>query len=113
MARINLDLAEGVAREALKEQKKHKESQTTARILIVCLSVLLLAAMVCGTIIATTTIREQQRTLNMQYVELMDYVKGCEITTTTEETNANADGDGSVAIVGDNNSANRGELDGE
>lgn len=113
MARINLDLAEGVAREALKEQKKHKESQTTARILIVCLSVLLLTAMVCGTIIATTTIREQQRTLNMQYVELMDYVKGCEITTITEETNANADGDGSVAIAGDNNSANRSELDGE
>lgn len=111
MARINLGLAEGVAREALKEQKKHKESQTTARILIACLSVLLLAAMVCGTIIATTTIREQQYALNMQYAGLMELMSGAEVTT--ETTNANADGDDSVAIVGDNNNANKGELDGE
>ena len=114
MARITgIDLAEGVAREALKEQKKHKESQMTARVVIVCLSALLLAAMICGTIIAVTTIREQQRTLNMQYVELMDYVKGCEITTVTETTSANSDGDGSVAIIGDNNTANGGAVDGE
>lgn len=113
MARINLDLAEGVAREALKEQRKHKESQLTARVAMVCASVLLLAAMVCGTIIAVTTIKEQQYALNMQYAGLMDLMNGAEITTETETTSVTADGDGSVAIIGDGNSANRGEVNGK
>lgn len=110
MARINMNLAEGVAREALKEQRKHKESQLTARVAIVCASVLLVIGMICGTIIAVTTIREQQYALNMQYASLMDLLSGAEVTT-TEEIIDGSDGGIAAKIEGDNNSI--GDKDGE
>ncbi len=110
MSRINLGLAESVAKEALKDKNKAKEKQITSRIIIVCLSVLLAIAIISGTVIAVASIKEQQYALNMQYANLIECLANGELTS----ENIDSSGNGIAAkIEGDNNTISGGELNGE
>lgn len=63
--KIDMQLAEEVARTASGEISKRKDREKTYRLAIVCLSLLLAVAMVCGTVLACRVIIEQQYALNM------------------------------------------------
>ena len=90
------------------------------RLVIVCVSVLLGVAMVCGTILGCyaigkqqETIIEQQYALNMQYASLMDYISGAEIITETTTTTNEADAsEGGVAVAGNDNTVAGGDING-
>lgn len=103
---------------AVSRIRKDRAKESRNKLIIICISVLLGVAMVCGTVLGCYTIGKQQETiieqqyaLNMQYASLMDYISGAEIITetTTEEANA---GDGGTAVVGDNNTVAGGDVNG-
>lgn len=105
------------ATQHIREQRKANENM---RIKVYCLTVLLIVAMVCATVIACfsiysqqQTIIEQQYALNMQYSGLLDYVAGAEVTTTTSKYDAQADGEGSIAVAGDGNITAGGDVNGK
>lgn len=103
--------------EALEAAAEHIRQQRTknanSRLIAVCLTCLLVVAIICATVLGCTaimaqqeTIREQQYALNMQYASLMEYVAGAEIITETAE----ADGDGSISVAGDGNTTAGGDV---
>lgn len=103
-----------IAKSATMRIQKEKKSNEIKKISLVCAAVVLCFACVCGTILGIYTIKKQQETiieqqyaLNMQYASLMDYVSGAKITTTHE---ANADGDGSIAVAGSGNTTAGGDV---
>lgn len=92
------------AAEYIREQRK-KNANT--RVIAYCLTLLLIVAMICATVLGVTaickqqqTIIEQQYALNMQYAGLLDLMSGAEITTETHT--ADSEGDG-IAIAGTDN----------
>lgn len=101
------------ATQHIREQRKNNENM---RIKVYCLTALLIAAMVCATVIACFSIYaqqqiiiEQQYALNMQYAEIADMLRGAEITTETAET---GDGDNGTAFIGDGNTVVGGDMNG-
>lgn len=95
------------AAEHIREQRK---KNAHLRLIICCLTILLIVAMICATVLGVTaickqqeTILEQQYALNMQYAGLLDYISGAEITTTTETIDGSGGGI-AAKIEGDNNS---------
>lgn len=104
----------GAVQDATSRIQKDKRVHERNKLLIACGTALLGVAMVCGTVLGCYTIKKQQETiveqqyaLNMQYASLMEYVAGAEITTSDE---ASADGDGSIAVAGDDNTTAGGDI---
>ena len=109
--------------EALEAAAQHIRQQRTrnanSRLIAVCLTCLLVIAMICATVLGCTaimaqqeTIREQQYALNMQYAGLCDLLYGAEIVTEEYSSEATAD-DGGTAIVCDNNMLIGGDMNGD
>ena len=104
----------GAAKDATNRIHKDKLIHERSKLLIVCMSVLLGVAMICGTVLGCYTIREQQNTiieqqyaLNMQYASLMEYIAGAEITESVAES-----GDGGTAVAGQGNTVVGGDMNG-
>lgn len=108
--------------EALEAAAEHIRQQrarnANSRLVAVCLTCLLVVAMICATVLGCTaimsqqdTIREQQYALNMQYAGLSDLLSGAEIVT--EEYTAESDGDGSISVAEDGNYTVGGDVNGE
>lgn len=102
------------ATEHIREQRKRNAN---SRMIAICLTCLLIVAIICATVLGCTaitaqqeTIREQQYALNMQYAGLLDLFYGSEITTEYAET---GEGDSGTAIVGDGNYWYGGDYNGE
>lgn len=102
------------ATEHIREQRKRNEN---SRIIAVCLTCLLVVAIICATVLGCTaitaqqeTIQEQQYALNMQYAGLSDLISGAEIVTEYADT---GDGDNGTAVVGDGNVFAGGNYNGE
>lgn len=92
------------AAEHIREQRK---KNAHLRLIICCLTILLIVAMICATVLGVTAICkqqqviiEQQYALNMQYASLLDLMSGAEITTETHT--ADSEG-GGIAIAGTDN----------
>lgn len=103
------------ATEHIREQRKRNAN---SRMIAVCLTCLLIVAIICATVLGCTaitaqheTIREQQYALNMQYSGLLDLFYGSEVTT--EEYYSESDGDGSISVAGDGNYTVGGDVNGE
>lgn len=101
------------AAEHIREQRK---KNAHLRLIICCLTVLLIVAMICATVLGVTaickqqqTIIEQQYALNMQYAGLLDLMSGAEITSEYVDT---GDGDNGTAFIGDGNTVAGGDLNG-
>lgn len=99
----------GVVKDATKRIQKDRRAHELKKLALVCLTVVLVAACICATVVGCYTIKaqqdtiiEQQYALNMQYAQLMEYVAGAEITTETVTNEADA-GDGGTAIAGNDN----------
>lgn len=104
-----------IQKEALDSAAEHIRSQrrtlVNVKIFAICLTALLVVAMVCATVLGVTAITKQQETiieqqyaLNMQYAGLLDYVSGAEITeyfSDSEENGTAIAGDGNMIIGGD------------
>lgn len=76
------------ASEHIKEQRVRNRN---TKLVAYCITILLAVSIVCGTVLACYTVKqqhdtiiEQQYALNIQYASLMEYVSGAEITTTYE-----------------------------
>lgn len=102
------------ATEHIRAQRKHNEN---SRMIAICLTCLLIVAIICATVLGCTainaqqeTIREQLYSINMQYTALSDLLYGAEITTEYAET---GEGDNGTAIVGDGNYWYGGDYNGE
>lgn len=102
------------ATEHIREQRKRNAN---SRMIAVCLTCLLVVAIVCATVLGCTaimaqqeTIREQQYALNMQYAGLSGLLSGAEIVTEYADT---GDGDNGTAVVGDGNVFAGGNYNGE
>ena len=105
MKQLDLTLAEKVAGIAAEDKLKMKDQQKTYRLAIVCLTILLLASIICGTVIAVSTIVEQQYALNAQNASLYDLLAG-------EEVIEIDGGDGGNAVYGDGNTTVGGDYNG-
>ena len=97
----------GAALDAANQIKKEKRAHELKRLAIICGSMFLCVVAVCASVLGCIAIKEQQNTileqqyaLNMQYSGLLDLLSRIEVTTVQE---SEADGDGSIAISGDNN----------
>lgn len=108
----------GAVKSATDRIREDRKKQEIKKLLIVCGTVVLVAACVCGTVLGMYTIKKQQETiieqqyaLNMQYASLMDLLSGAEITETT--TNEADSGDGGTAVAGENNTVVWGDMDGD
>lgn len=108
--------------EALEAAAEHIRQQrnrnANSRLVAVCLTCLLVVAIICATVLGCMaimaqqeTIIEQQYALNMQYAGLSDLLSGAEIVT--EEYTAESDGDGSISVAGDGNYTVGGDVNGE
>lgn len=98
---------------AIEQIKKERKQAKTKNILIICLTIILCVSIICGTVLAICTIREQQYALNMQYAQLFDLIMGAEIVEEADDCNYNVDGgDNGVAIWGDGNSVVGGDVNG-
>lgn len=109
----------GVVNDATARIQKDKRNHELKKLALVCMTIVLVVACVCATVLAMFTVRrqhetimEQQYALNMQYASLMDYVAGAEIVTETETYESNTD-DGGTAIVGDQNTVIGGNVNGD
>ena len=105
MKQLDLTLAEKVAGIAAEDKLKMKDQQKTYRLAIVCLTILLLASIICGTVIAVSTIVEQQYALNAQNASLYDLIAGAEVIEIDG-------GDGRNAVYGDGNTTVGGDYNG-
>ena len=105
MKQLDLTLAEKVAGIAAEDKLKMKDQQKTYRLAIVCLTILLLASIICGTVIAVSTIVEQQYALNAQNASLYDLLAGAEVIEIDG-------GDGGNAVYGDGNTTVGGDYNG-
>lgn len=104
MKQLDLTLAEKVAGIAAEDKLKMKDQQKTYRLAIVCLTILLLASMICGTVIAVSTIVEQQYAMNAQNASLYDLLAGAEVVEIDGVDGGNAVyGDGNTTVGGDYN----------
>lgn len=95
--------------------KNQREDNQRVKIKMYCLTAIACVLIVCAATVACftisaqqETIREQQYALNMQYASLADLLSGAEITTS--EYTAQADGDGSISVAGDNNTTAGGDV---
>lgn len=104
----------GAAKDAANRIKKDKRTHELQKLTIVCVSILLGVAMVCGTVLGCyfakkqqETIIEQQYAINAQYAQLANLLSGAEITT-TEEVIDGSGGGIAAKIEGDGNSVGGG-----
>lgn len=104
----------GAVKDATTRIQKDKRAHELKKLALVCLTIVLVVACVCATVLGMFTIRKQQETiieqqyaLNMQYASLMEYIAGAEVTTTTETIDG-SDGGVAAKIEGDNNSITAG-----
>lgn len=93
----------GAVKDATSRIQKDKRAHELKKRALVCVTIVLVVACICATVVGVYAIREQQETireqqyaLNMQYASLMEYVAGAEITTETVTNEADA-GDGGTA----------------
>lgn len=93
---MDLTLSQEVAKIATADRLKMKEQQKTYRIAIVMLSLVVIVAMICGSVIAIRTITEQQYALNAQYAQMHDLLSGAIVYDTGD--------DGVIIRDSDNNS---------
>lgn len=105
----------GAAKDAANRIKKDKRTHELQKLTIICVSILLGVAMVCGTVLGCysakkqqETIIEQQYAISAQYAQLANLLSGAEITTS--EYTAEADGDGSISVAGDGNTTVGGDV---
>ena len=96
-----------VATEHIKNQKNRLAIQ---KLWIACLCVLLCTAIVCGTVISYTAIKEQNAviieqlySLNMQFSSLTDLLYGAGVNIDSQEIVDAGDGGNAIKIDGDNN----------
>lgn len=108
----------GAVKDATNRIQKDKRAHELKKLALVCLTVVLVTAIVCATVLGVTTVREQQSTileqqyaLNMQYAGLLEYIAGAEVTTETTTHEADA-GDGGTAVAGDGNTIAGGDVNG-
>lgn len=91
--------------EALAAAAEHirgqRQKSINTKLVIASLTVILVVAIVCATVLGCTaitsqqeTIREQQYALNMQYAGLLDMLYGAEITTEESTSEAYSEGGG-------------------
>lgn len=104
----------GAVHSATDRIEDDKRTHERKKLWIVCLSVLLGLAMVCGTVLACYTVKKQQETiieqqyaLNMQYADLVSLLSGAEITT-SEEVIDGSGGGVAAKIEGNGNSISGG-----
>lgn len=95
-----------VATEHIKNQKNRL---TIQKLWIVCLCILLCTAIICGTVISCTAIKEQNAviikqlySLNMQYTSLADLLYGSKVENYSEIIDG-GDGGNAIKVEGDNN----------
>lgn len=107
--KVNFDytLAEAIAAQAAEGRIIEKDKQKTYRLAIVCLSLMLIVSIICGTVIAVRTIIEQQYAMNAQFSDLYDLLAGAEVVT----YEADSDGEG-TAVAGDGNITVGGDYNG-
>ena len=106
--------------EALEAAAEHIRQQrnrnANSRLIAVCLTCMLVVAMICATVLGCTaimaqqeTIREQQYALNMQYAGLCDLLYGAEIVTEVVDA-----GEGvAIKVEGEGNITSGGDMNGE
>ena len=102
------------ATQHIRDQRKRLENTKT---IAACITVLLVVAIVCGTVLGCYTVKKQQETiieqqyaLNTQYAKLMEYVSGAEVTT---ETIDGGNGGTAIKVEGDNNTTAGGDVNGK
>lgn len=106
----------GAVESATSRIQRDKRAHELKKLALVCLTIVLVVACVCGTVLGVYTIEKQQETiqeqqyaLNMQYAGLLEYISGAEVTTTHE---ADA-GDGGTAVAGNGNTVVGGDVGGD
>lgn len=82
MEQIDMQISNEIAKDAIANERLRDKRERTKQIVIICLSILLLASMICGTYLAHTQITEQQYALNMQYSGMLDYLNRLETIDT-------------------------------
>lgn len=102
----------GAIEDATHRIQRDKMAYEHKRLLTVCLTVVVVVALVCGAVVGCFTIKKQQETiieqqyaLNMQYASLMEYLAGAEVSTETIESN---DGGVAAKIEGNGNAISSG-----
>lgn len=102
-----LDWANGVAQTAVINQQlaqqKYAASQKTYRTAIICLSIIVSIAIICGSVICFNSIKEQQYALNMQFAQMADILADMERIET---------GDNGTIIEGNHNNNAGGNING-
>ena len=104
--KVNFDytLAEAIAAQAAEGRIIEKDKQKTYRLAIVCLSLMLIVSIICGTVIAVRTIVEQQYAMNAQNASLYDLLAGADVVEIDGGEGGNAVyGDGNTTVDGDYN----------
>lgn len=114
----------GAIEDATHRIQRDKMAYEHKKLLTVCLTIIVAAAMACGAVVGCYTIRKQQETiveqryaLNMQYASLMEYLANAEISTETIDGGeggvaAKIDGSGNT-ITNGSSATNGGAADGE
>lgn len=110
------DLQNEALEAAAEHIRQQRNRNANSRLVAVCLTCLLVVAMICATVLGCAaimaqqeTIREQQYALNMQYAGLCDLLYGAEIMTETVDA-----GEGvAIKIEGEGNITSGGDMNGE
>lgn len=104
------DLQNEAIKSATDSIKEKKQKIANLKFYAFCITILLSIALICGCIVACFSIKKQQETIleqqysiNMQYAQLMEYIAGAEVTTTTETIDGSGGGI-AAKIEGDGNS---------
>lgn len=106
-------MEEEAVRLAIEQIKKERKQTKTKNVLIICLTIILCVSIICGTVLAICTIREQQYALNMQYAQLFDLIIGAEIVEEDEKCDAESRADnGGVAIASNGDTTIGGDVNG-
>lgn len=102
-----LEWANGVAQTAIANQQltqqKYAASQKTYRTAIICLSIIVSIAIICGSVICFNSIKEQQYALNMQFAQMVELLQGAEKYET---------GENGTIINGNENYTSGGDING-
>lgn len=101
------------ATEHIREQRKRNAN---SQMIAVCLTFLLIVAIICATVLGCTaitaqqeTIREQLYSLNMQYTALSDLLYGAEVVTETIDAGSGV----AIKVEGEGNITSGGDMNGE
>lgn len=97
---VDFDLSSKMAEIAYKEKVQFIQKQKTYRFLIATLGILLICAMICGTVIAVNTIQEQQYTINSQFAQMNQLLSGAVVTETGDNGVIVQGNDGTTTVTG-------------